>query len=580
MKKILSLMLAMLLLLGTFAACSKDTTENGGTIAPVVNNENVFTAQGEHNDQFYYDYVNGDEVVITDFAASHVPHAIEIPAVIDDRPVTQIAEGAFKNKTNVTEVVLPESVVWIGEMAFANCTGLTKINFPAKLRYLGDAAFASTALTAAVVPSAAPAADEEAYEINVGEKVFYNCRQLVSATLPAELKVVPAQIFSDCVALTTVNWGAAIEKIGAHAFSGCAVLKNITIPATVTEIGDYAFAECKELEVPVLADTVKVGTNAFYNAKVETVPTVHTGSHYVYFDVVGMVYRDRICDDCGERVERTALSGAVVVTDTASAQAAIDAAVSDTVIYFRAGTYGELEFQSTKGEDFANVSLVAADGVTVDAIIINDTQDYAPKGLLIENIHFNSVDGFGGVDIEKRSITELTVRGCTFTGNANITVADGAVATDVVIENCSFANVATTDVTDLSAINMNRVVNLTVKDNSFDSIEYNALQVGGDQLSGTVTVVGNTFKDVQGRVLDFQGGVDVTAWDISGNTFYAKDCSTVDGTYVQDAGNYINVVGATVTVGSNVWETIPENTTLYFSSGVVYDAASQTEIGA
>ena len=75
MKKILSLMLALLLLC-SLVACSDDENKDGGAVdLTVTNADRVYRPEGNTNDdQYYYDYVNGDEVAITGFAASHVPH--------------------------------------------------------------------------------------------------------------------------------------------------------------------------------------------------------------------------------------------------------------------------------------------------------------------------------------------------------------------------------------------------------------------------------------------------------------------------------------------------------------------------
>ena len=76
MKRILALTLAMLLLACALSACSGKETGDGGTIAPVVTNTNVHAVEGsQYNDQLYFDFINGDEIVITGLAASHDPHA-------------------------------------------------------------------------------------------------------------------------------------------------------------------------------------------------------------------------------------------------------------------------------------------------------------------------------------------------------------------------------------------------------------------------------------------------------------------------------------------------------------------------
>ena len=259
MKRIFALLLALLMLV-SLVACNKDNEEEDGdneVDLTVSNNDLVFTPDGNTNgDAFYYEYINGDEVSIIGFAASHVPHAITIPATIDNRPVTDIADEAFNSKTNITDVVIPEGVVSIGKMAFNGCTALKTVSIPSTVTSVGEAAFAGCILLGTVT---LPAAVTE-----IGFAAFYNCKSLTAVTLPEAVTELPDQLFMSCERLKTVTWSTAGTKIGNYAFMNCAVLEGLTFPATLTEIGEYAFAHCAKQTVPTLAETVVVGANAFF----------------------------------------------------------------------------------------------------------------------------------------------------------------------------------------------------------------------------------------------------------------------------------------------------------------------------
>lgn len=54
--------------------------------------------------------------------------AVEIPALIENLPVTEIYKCAFMNNFNLTEIKIPDSVTKIGKCAFAGCENLAKIN--------------------------------------------------------------------------------------------------------------------------------------------------------------------------------------------------------------------------------------------------------------------------------------------------------------------------------------------------------------------------------------------------------------------------------------------------------------------
>ena len=273
MKKILALTLALLLVVTALVACSNNTSTDDDGIDAVETNQKTYTVQnGDYTDTYYYDVVNGDEVVIIGFASSHEPHAISVPTgpeiinaskqegeelIVDKYKLTAIADAAFKNKTNITAVTLPDTVNRIGAFAFAECTSLASINIPDGVTLIGEAAFTNTALTTVTLPDSILAN-------GLGKMAFYGSKQLTTVTLPTNLETIKEQTFMNCIALTTVNAGEALKTIEAHAFTSCALLNSFTIPASVTAIGNYAFAECAAFTKPALADAVTVGTNAFY----------------------------------------------------------------------------------------------------------------------------------------------------------------------------------------------------------------------------------------------------------------------------------------------------------------------------
>ena len=54
---------------------------------------------------------------------------IYIPAVIDEKPVTEIGNYAFLRCTSLTEIVIPEGVTSIGDSAFDGCDELTTVYY-------------------------------------------------------------------------------------------------------------------------------------------------------------------------------------------------------------------------------------------------------------------------------------------------------------------------------------------------------------------------------------------------------------------------------------------------------------------
>lgn len=275
MKRILALMLAMLMICFALAACSKDEEEGeGGTIdLTVTDSDSVYNTGNEHGDQFYYDYINGDEVIITGYAGSHTPHAVVIPDKIDERPVTAIANCAFMSKTNVTEIALPATVNAIGVSAFAKCTNLAKVNVPEAVITVGDSAFQETAITEITLPNGL---------VTLGENAFAKCEKLLKATLPAgkvqmidttvepavefTVNTVPERLFFGCKSLVEVVWTTTVDRIEAYAFAGCAELTTVpTWSDNATFIGKCAFAECAKITaVTIPATLTEIEEYAFY----------------------------------------------------------------------------------------------------------------------------------------------------------------------------------------------------------------------------------------------------------------------------------------------------------------------------
>ena len=91
----------------------------------------AFYSEGlEHTD-------NGNTVTITG-PGTCSDTTIYIPAVIKDKPVTEIGNNAFYECTSLTEIDIPDSVTSIGEEAFLGCKSLTSIEIPDSVTSIGE----------------------------------------------------------------------------------------------------------------------------------------------------------------------------------------------------------------------------------------------------------------------------------------------------------------------------------------------------------------------------------------------------------------------------------------------------------
>ena len=177
------------------------------------------TAYAEEYGNFSYSSVvpeEGEEfepyIEITGYGSDddEEPVVVEVPAVIDDVPVTVISASAFSGVSNLKEVIIPDSVTAIHNAAFYNCHDLEMIIIPDSVTYIGDSA-------------------------------FQNCEKLKYVIIGNGVKSVGDIAFKDCPALEAVSFGSAVESIGNGAFYNCTALTDVRIPASVKEIENLAF---------------------------------------------------------------------------------------------------------------------------------------------------------------------------------------------------------------------------------------------------------------------------------------------------------------------------------------------------
>lgn len=154
--------------------------------------------------------VEKDGVVITKYNLEE--SYVEIPEMIEEKPVIAIAESAFAWNPKVCELKIPDTVKECGQCSFA-CMDMLK-----------------------------------------------------AVTLPAQLKDIPKGMFDHCTNLRKVWWPASLEKIGENAF--CSTdLERIDFPETVVELGNRAFANIKLKKVTLPKTVQKIGIRIFEGVK-------------------------------------------------------------------------------------------------------------------------------------------------------------------------------------------------------------------------------------------------------------------------------------------------------------------------
>lgn len=210
---------------------------------------------GENNQ--YYCSVDGvlfnkDKTELIAFPRSKSVEGYQIPDT-----VKKIGGNAFRNREDLTSIVIPESVTCIGNYAFTG-TNLTSITIPDSVRYIGAYAFNNCKeLTDVKIGSGVTV---------IGAAAFDGCENLTGTiSIPDSTFRIENRAFANCSRIITLNMGSHVKYIGSEAFTGCQGISDVTLPDTLRNIGEAAFYECTGLSKVVIPKGITmIREKAFY----------------------------------------------------------------------------------------------------------------------------------------------------------------------------------------------------------------------------------------------------------------------------------------------------------------------------
>ncbi|MFR6360978.1 leucine-rich repeat protein [Amedibacterium intestinale] len=197
-----------------------------------------------------------DGVFITYYSGKD--EIVNVPSMIDDKPVIGIESKAFAECRGVKEIVLPDTIKTIESFAFSKCTELEKVTIPNSVSSLGTYIFNDCiSLKTVNLPKNIS---------TVPEGMFSGCKELKSIALHDGLEVIGNAAFKDCTSLVNVELPNTLKKIDAYAFMQCVKLVNVTLPDNLTSLGNYAFSKCSSLQNINLPESLTgIGESAFFN---------------------------------------------------------------------------------------------------------------------------------------------------------------------------------------------------------------------------------------------------------------------------------------------------------------------------
>ena len=245
----------------------------------------LFPMNGAEIDGLYYSLSSNGTAKVTYKSLNgdnnYLQGSVTIPEKVSyngkEYTVTSIGSQAFRNNTELTEMILPNTISDIGVNAFINCSGLINIDIKEGVKEFGEGVFSNcSGLKEIILPETTE---------TISSRVFQGCSSLEFVKLPTDLQIIPLNTFYECVNLKTVELPSNLQQIGDAAFShcssletiilptelkilgksvfsGCSSLVDISLPASIEEIGNYLFRDCislKEMYVPVMGNLMFYG---------------------------------------------------------------------------------------------------------------------------------------------------------------------------------------------------------------------------------------------------------------------------------------------------------------------------------
>ncbi len=205
------------------------------------------------------------------YPAGRTETEYEIPSSVDIINVC-----AFRNASNLTNIIIPDGVSEIQGSAFENCDGLTSITIPSGT-WSSSSLFNNCDNLKTIYYEGDMEKEEEiSYWIEGLEGV-----ELVPAALSyiienEEVTITDCdEAYSGGMKIPSTVEGYPVTKIGDAAFDGCADITDFIIPSTVTSIGNNAFEGCVKPKILTLPESITtIGTDAFKNC---------SNLSYIYF---------------------------------------------------------------------------------------------------------------------------------------------------------------------------------------------------------------------------------------------------------------------------------------------------------
>lgn len=203
-------------------------------------------------EKYEYEIKDDGTVEIVDYFGEE--NSLSVPEIIEDKKVTSIGEGAFRNKS-IENVVIPSSVTELQYNSFLLCSNLRNVEFASEsqLKTIEGGAFRyCEKLQDIIIPNGVE---------KIGTGAFAGTG-LVELEIPDSVTEIEDWIFSGCKMLQKVTLGKGLTEVSRHMFNGCEQMSDIEFPKEmlgtgITKIEYAAFRGCKSLQNLEIPDYVR-----------------------------------------------------------------------------------------------------------------------------------------------------------------------------------------------------------------------------------------------------------------------------------------------------------------------------------
>ena len=240
-KRVLSLLLALVLVLGLFPARSLAASPTSGSCGKQGDNLTwrlegstlIIEGSGEMADYNFYDT-----------RAPWEPYGEQITAIRLPDGLTKLDNYAFYHLTAVKTLHLPKQVSGVDVELLEHLDALESITVdPANPRYsaLDGVLFNKDRTRLRFYPEAKP---DTVYEVPDGIQsfsryTFYGIKALEQVTIPGSVKTIESDVFRYCDRLKKVVLSEGLEEIEGGCIQQCTALTEINIPSSVKRLGYY-----------------------------------------------------------------------------------------------------------------------------------------------------------------------------------------------------------------------------------------------------------------------------------------------------------------------------------------------------